>query len=213
MANKAVIFDLGGVLVDWNPDYLYRKLIPDPVARTYFLTQICAPAWNAEQDRGRGWYTAIAELVAQFPDHAELIRAYRARWPEMLGGAIADSVAVLDALKAQGFPVFALTNWARDTFKLAQEHLPLDRFDGIVVSGEVGYMKPDPRIFKLLLNKYQLVADDCCFIDDARPNIDAALVLGFDCIHFQSPTQLRQELEQRGMLEVSTPRLRRSEIA
>ncbi|MGB4102240.1 MAG: HAD family phosphatase [Alphaproteobacteria bacterium] len=204
MPKQVIIFDLGGVLVDWNPDYLYRQLIPDAEERAHFLTHICSAAWNAEQDAGRGWYTAIAELVAQFPAHGSLIRAYRARWIEMIKGPIQDSVAILDTLKARDYPLYALTNWARDTYKLAQNHIPVDRFDGIVVSGEVGLKKPDPRIFHLLLEKYGLDAHACCFIDDTRANIDAASALGFDCIHFHDPEQLRTELEQRALLEPST---------
>ena len=115
---KAVIFDFGGVLIDWDPHHLYRKLISDEAQRQWFLTEVCSPAWNVEQDRGRGWDEAINLKVAEFPEHAPLIRAYRERWPEMCGGTIATGISLHGKLKAAGLPLYGLTNWSADTFEL-----------------------------------------------------------------------------------------------
>ncbi len=194
MPVSTVIFDLGGVLVDWNPDYLYRKLIPDAAERSWFLTEVCNGTWNAQQDRGRDWETAIAEKTAQFPQHAALIRAYRDRWIETIGGRIEETVTVLDELKARSVPLYALTNWAADTFQEARHIVPLDRFDGIVVSGEVKMMKPEPEIFLHLLGKFGLQAPDCLFIDDMTYNTNAAAALGFATVTFTGAAVLRQEL-------------------
>ncbi len=200
MPVSTVIFDLGGVLVDWNPDYLYRKLIPDVAERSWFLTEVCNGAWNAQQDRGRDWETAIAEKTAQFPQHAALIRAYRDRWIETIGGRIEETVTVLDELKARGVPLYALTNWAADTFQEARHIVPLDRFDGIVVSGEVKMMKPEPEIFLHLLDQFDLEATDCLFIDDMPYNTAAAAALGFEIVTFTGAAVLRQELVRHKLL-------------
>lgn len=200
MPPSTVIFDLGGVLVDWNPDYLYRKLIPDAAERNWFLTEVCNGAWNAQQDRGRDWATAIAEKTAQFPQYAALIRVYRERWIETIGGRIEATVAVLDELKERGVPLYALTNWAADTFQEARHIVPLDRFDGIVVSGEVKMMKPEPEIFRHLLEKFTLQAPDCLFIDDMPYNTAAAEDLGFQTVTFTGAAALRQELERHSLL-------------
>lgn len=200
MPVSTVIFDLGGVLVDWNPDYLYRKLIPDTAARHWFLTEVCNGAWNAQQDRGRDWEAAIAEKTAQFPQHAALIRAYRDRWIETIGGRIEATVAVLDELKARGVPLYALTNWAADTFQEARHIVPLDRFIGVVVSGEVKMIKPEPEIFRHLLEKFGLQAQDCLFIDDMPYNTATADALGFQTVTFTDATALRQALKQRELL-------------
>ncbi len=200
MPVSTVIFDLGGVLVDWNPDYLYRKLIPDTAARHWFLTEVCNGAWNAQQDRGRDWEAAIAEKTAQFPQHAALIRAYRDRWIETIGGRIEATVAVLDELKARGVPLYALTNWAADTFQEARHIVPLDRFIGVVVSGEVKMIKPEPEIFRHLLEKFGLQAQDCLFIDDMPYNTATADALGFQTVTFTDAAALRQALKQRELL-------------
>lgn len=200
MRPSTVVFDLGGVLVDWNPDYLYRKLIPDATERSWFLAEVCNGAWNAQQDRGRDWETAIAEKVAQFPQHAALIRAYRDRWIETIGGRIEATVAVLDELKAHSVPLYALTNWAADTFQEARHIVPLDRFDGVVVSGEVKMMKPEPEIFRHLLTKFGLQAPDCLFIDDMPYNTAAAANLGFQIVTFTGAAALRQDLVTHGLL-------------
>ncbi len=197
---RNVVFDLGGVLVDWNPDYLYRKLIPDAAERQHFLTEICNGPWNAQQDRGRPWADAIAERIALFPQHEALIRAYRARWIEMIGGPIAGTVALLDALHARGTPLYALTNWAADTFVEGRRFIPLDRFRGWVVSGEVKLAKPEPEIFTHLLEQFALRAEETLFIDDMPYNTAAAAELGFATVSFTSPEQLRGELVERGLL-------------
>lgn len=200
MRPSTVIFDLGGVLVDWNPDYLYRKLIPDAAERSWFLAEVCNGAWNAQQDRGRDWETAIAEKTAQFSQHAALIRAYRDRWIETIGGRIEATVVVLDELKARGVPLYALTNWAADTFQEARHIVPLDRFDGVVVSGEVKMMKPEPEIFRHLLAKFGLQAPDCLFIDDMPYNTATAAALGFQTVTFTGAPALREELVQCQLL-------------
>lgn len=197
---RNVVFDLGGVLVDWNPDYLYRKLIPDSAARQQFLSEVCHSAWNAQQDRGRNWAEAIAERVARFPHQADLIRAYRERWIEMIGGVMPETVALLDALKARGTPLYALTNWAADTFEEARDHIPLDRFDGIVVSGKVMLAKPEAAIFELLLRQYGLRAAETLFIDDMPYNTAAADALGFTTVTFKDAAQLKTALLQHGLL-------------
>lgn len=199
-AIRNVVFDLGGVLVDWNPDYLYRKLIPDAAERQHFLTAVCNGPWNALQDRGRSWDDAIAERVALFPQHEALIRAYRSRWIEMIGGPISETVTLLDALHARGTPLYALTNWAADTFVEGRAFIPLDRFRGWVVSGEVKLAKPEPEIFQHLLAQYALQAEETLFIDDMPYNTAAAAELGFDTVTFTSAAQLRGELVERGLL-------------
>jgi 2-haloacid dehalogenase len=199
-----VLFDLGGVLIDWDPRHLYRKIFPDDAAgMERFLAEICTPEWNHAQDAGRGWDAAIGELVARFPAERARIVAFRERWTETLGGPIAETVAILRELIDQGRPVYALTNWAADTFAIART-LPgyefLGWFKGIVVSGKEKIAKPDPRIWEIVLARFGLAAGDTLFIDDSSRNIEAAAALGFDTIRFTSPAALRAELETRGLL-------------
>jgi 2-haloacid dehalogenase len=197
----AIIFDIGGVLVDWNPRYLYRKLLANEAAVERFLAEICTPEWNVKQDSGRSLAEAVDELSAKYPDDAELIRAYYLRWEEMLGGAIEGTVDILRELKQAGYTMAALSNWSAETFPVAQHRFEfLNWFDAVVVSGEVKLIKPDPRIFKLLLAKLQRRAEDCVFIDDATANVTVARQLGFRTIHFHSPAHLRKELRQMGIL-------------
>ncbi|HEX5325465.1 MAG TPA: HAD family hydrolase, partial [Acetobacteraceae bacterium] len=152
------VFDLGGVLIDWNPRHLYRSLFPGDVAgMERFLAEICSPAWNLEQDRGRSWADATALLTAQHPEQAELIAAYRQRWHEMLRGPIEGSVAILAELKRAGVPLYALTNWSQETFPHALEQYDfLGWFEVIIVSGQERLVKPDPRIFRLLADRHGL---------------------------------------------------------
>jgi 2-haloacid dehalogenase len=198
---KAVVFDLGGVLIDWDPRYLYLKLLDDEAAVEEFLATVCTPAWNAEQDRGRPFAEGVAELVERHPAHAAAITAYHERWPEMLGGAVAGTVEVLAELRAAGVPVYALTNWSAETFGIARERFEfLEWFDGVLVSGEERMIKPDPAIFRLLLDRFGLDPEATFYVDDAEPNVAAAARLGFDAARFTTPAQLRRDLVARRLL-------------
>ncbi|NYE29746.1 2-haloacid dehalogenase [Rhodanobacter sp. K2T2] len=200
-APDTVIFDIGGVLIDWNPRYLYRQLFDDETAMERFLAEVCSPEWNERQDAGRSWDEAIALLLAKFPRQASLIRAYRERWDEMLGGALHDNVAVLDALRQRGVRVFALTNWSHDTFVIArQRYAFLQWFEDIVVSGTEGLIKPDPAIFRLLLARGGIDAARAVYIDDTLRHVDAAKALGMRALQFRDAAGLRRELAAMGLL-------------
>ena len=192
---RVAVFDLGGVLIDWNPRHLYRKLFSDEATMETFLTDICNLAWNRAQDAGRPIAEGVRELQARHPAQAELIAAYYGRWPEMLGGPIEASVAILKELKAQGTPLYALTNWCRETFPIARARFDfLDWFDGIVVSGEEGLVKPDPRIFELLFARYGFSPAETVFIDDSAENAAAGAALGCHGMEFTSPDALKTGL-------------------
>ncbi len=196
------VFDLGGVLIDWNPRHLYRKLIPDGAERERFLTEICSPQWNLEQDRGRSWAEACALLRAQHPGHTELIDAFQLRWREMLGGPIEGSVQILRELKARGVRLFGLTNWSHETFPIALEQYDfLGWFEAIVVSGQERLVKPDPRLYHLLFERHALVPSALVYIDDNPRNAAVAGELGMHGIHFTTPAALHDELTALGLLE------------
>ena len=198
---STIIFDLGGVLIDWNPKRLFRKIFETEEEINDFLTNICTMDWNEQQDAGRSLEEATQILLNRFPDHEEPIRAYYGRWSEMLGGAIEGTVAILDNLKNnKEYQLLALTNWSAETFPIAQERFHfLTYFEDILVSGEVKLKKPDPRIYKMLLETHQLDPAATIFIDDSARNIAAANKLGIQAIHFQSPEQLQVELMQLGI--------------
>ena len=201
-ARSGVVFDLGGVLIDWNPRHLYRKMLPEEAAVERFLAEVCSPAWNLEQDRGRSWEEAIARLTREHPDKAELIAAYRGRWLEMLGGPIDGTVEILAELRAQEVPLFALTNWSAETYPLALELYDfLGWFEAVVVSGRERLVKPDPAIFRLLCERHGLSPEALVFIDDNPKNAAAAAALGMEGIHFTSPEVLRTDLTRLGLLE------------
>ena len=201
MAIKAVVFDLGGVLIDRDPRHLYRKLLADEAAVEEFLATVCTPEWNAEQDRGRPFAEGVAELVERSPAHAAAITAYSERWEEMLGGDIAGAVELLAELRATGVPLYALTNWSAETFGIARRRFGfLDWFDGVLVSGEEKMVKPDPRFFRLLLDRFGLDPEATFFVDDSEANVAAARRLGLDAVRFTSPEQLRRDLDARGLL-------------
>ncbi len=185
----AVVFDLGGVLIDWNPEYLYGKLFDDPQQMRWFLRHICTSEWNEEQDAGRSLAEGTELLVRRFPDWEPMIRAYYGRWEEMLAGPIEPSVAFLRKLKEQGHPrVLALTNWSAETFPIARRRFDfLDWFEGIVLSGEEGTRKPFPEIYRRLLRRYDLQPRRVIFVDDNLRNVAAARELGFRAIHYTGP--------------------------
>lgn len=198
-----VVFDLGGVLIDWDPRRLYRTIFTGPQAEAQmerFLADVCTPEWNAEQDRGRTLAEATATLVAKHPDQAELIEAYYGRWDEMLGQPIEGTVRVAQALKRGGLRLVALSNWSAETFPRARRRMAfLDEFDGVLISGAVGLIKPDPEIFELVATRHSIDPARAVFVDDSPKNVAAAAEAGFDAIEFQSPDQLRRELAVRGL--------------
>jgi 2-haloacid dehalogenase len=196
-----VVFDLGGVLVDWNPRHLYRKIfVGDEPAMEAFLADVCNTAWNEKQDRGRPWAEAVAEAIALHPAHASSIRAYRERWDEMLNGALEETVQVLDELHRGGVRLLALTNWSAETFHVAQERFGfLAKFEGVLVSGQEGLMKPEPEIFQLLIRRYGLTPSRTLFIDDVSKNVDAATEQGLRAVQFIGAQQLRNDLKQFGL--------------
>jgi 2-haloacid dehalogenase len=198
---EAVVFDLGGVLIDWNPRHLYRQLFAgDAAAMERFLAEVCTQDWNVRQDAGRPFAEGVAELQARFPAHADLIAAYDARWGEMLAGPIEDNVALLAELAQAGVPLYALSNWSAEKFPIARGRFDfLDWFAGIVVSGEVGLVKPDPAIFRHAIERFALTPEATIFIDDSAHNAAAAATLGFAAVHMRSPGQLREELRQLGL--------------
>ncbi|HEV7604654.1 MAG TPA: HAD family phosphatase [Candidatus Limnocylindrales bacterium] len=197
----AVVFDLGGVLIDWDPRYLYRQLFDDEAAMEWFLSEVTTPAWNLRQDEGRPWTAAVESLAAEHPDQRDLILAYRDRWVETLGEPIAGTTSVLDEVRRAGLAIYALSNWSAETFPLARPRFPfLAWFDGIVLSGEVGIVKPDRRIFEILLERFELRPAATLFIDDSSANVEAAASLGIHALRFEDAQRLRNDLVRLGVL-------------
>jgi 2-haloacid dehalogenase len=193
---STLIFDLGGVLIDWNPDYVFRHLIPDVERRQYFFEHICTHDWNVEQDAGRRIAVATELLVDQHPEWESEIRAYYGRWEEMLGGPIPETVELLRELRDRGqHRLLALTNWSNETFPVALDRYDfLQWFEGIVVSGDEQTRKPFPDIYQTLLSRYQVNPAQAVFIDDAIKNVQGAENMGIRGIHFQNAAGLRQTL-------------------
>ncbi len=198
----AVVFDLGGVLIDWNPRHLYRRLFDDEAEMERFLRDVASPEWNLEQDRGRSFAEGIALLVREHPERAELIEAFWSRWPEMLGEPFHDTIALLEELRAAGVRLFALSNWSAETFAIGAPRFPfLAAFEAVIVSGRERLVKPDPAIFRLLVDRHGLVPGRTVFIDNSPANVRAAAALGFRAIHFTDAAALRDELAAMGVLE------------
>jgi 2-haloacid dehalogenase len=201
LAINTIIFDLGGVLTAWNPVYLYRNIFPDEQEMKAFLENVCTFDWNEQQDAGRSLQEATDLLLAEYPHYSRQIQAYYSRWEEMLGGPIAGSVEILATLKRQGYRLYALTNWSSETFPIArQRHEFLSWFEGIVVSGEEKTRKPFPRMYQILLDRYQVNPAQALFIDDNARNVEGAKSCGLHGIHFHSPEQLREELAAYGII-------------
>jgi 2-haloacid dehalogenase len=197
-----VVFDFGGVLVDWDPRYLYRKIFADSAEMEKFLTEVCTPTWNLEQDRGRPWAEAVDLLVAEHPHYAAEIRAFSERWEETLNGAIEGTVAILQDLKATDVPLYAITNFSAEKLALARQSFPFlhEPFKGVVVSGDEKLIKPDAAIFHVLFDRYGVAPTDAVFIDDNAHNIATARALGMHGIHFSTPEALRAELQALSLL-------------
>jgi 2-haloacid dehalogenase len=199
---STVVFDLGGVLIQWNPRFLYRQLFAGSEQEMErFLAEICTEQWNERQDAGRTFGDGAAELIALHPDKSALIRAFGDRFDEMIPGALDDVVDILAELKKRQTPLYALTNWSAETFPSQLRRFPfLSWFDGIVVSGEERLMKPDHRFFRRLLERYDIDASRAIFIDDVLDNVQSAAVLGFHGIHFRSADMLKAELRSLELL-------------
>lgn len=196
-----IVFDLGMVLIEWDPRHLYRKVFDDDAKMEWFLANVCNGPWNLEQDRGRPWDEAIAEAISRHPECADEIRLFRSRWMEMVPGSIAGSVQVLEDLHRKGAALFAITNWNGETFRETRARFGfLNLFRDIVVSGDEKIIKPDPAIFALLCQRNGLKAQDCLFIDDSMKNVRGAEACGWQGHHFTSPDALRADLRDRGVL-------------
>ncbi len=199
--NLAIVFDFGGVLLDWSPRYLYKKHFNGDIeAVDRFLAEVGFYAWNDEQDRGRPFAEAVAELSARFPQYAGLIRTYDEEYAQSIGGPIQTSVDKLRAIKQAGYPLYALSNWSVEKFEVVRPKYDfMDWFDDILISGEVKLIKPDPRIFEAFLERTHRRAEKCLFIDDSAQNIAVARGMDFKTIHYQGPEQLDAELRRQGV--------------
>ena len=198
------VFDLGGVLIDWNPRYLYRKLFAhDEPGMEQFLSTICTHSWNTQQDAGRSFAEGCASLKAIHPHSGALIDAWLERYDEMLAGPIQGTVDILSDLRTRGVPLFALSNWSRETFPLALKRFGfLQWFQGIMLSGEVGLVKPDARIYDLFLKTFAINPATAVYVDDLEPNVETAAGFGMQGILFRDPAALRADLSRSGFLSL-----------
>jgi 2-haloacid dehalogenase len=197
-----VVFDLGGVLIDWDPRHLYRKLFAgDEPAMEHFLATVCTHAWNRGQDAGRSFAEGARLLKREHPDKAELIDAYGARFDEMMAGPIAGTVEIVAELRERDTPLYVLSNFSAETFPPAFERFDFLRwFRGLVISGEVGVLKPEPRIYEILLTRFAIDPHRAVYIDDVAANAEAARPFGIHGIHFTTPEALRAELFRLALL-------------
>ena len=196
-----VVFDIGNVLVRWDPRALYRKIFASEDEVEWFIANVCNHDWNLEQDRGRSFADGVIELSARFPEHAEAIAAYDLRWHETVLGAIDGSVEILAELAARGTPLYAITNFNQHNFRETLQCFPfLSAFRDIGVSGDERMLKPDAAIYRLLLERNGLDAASCVFIDDSLTNVKGAEAVGMKAVHFTTPDALRAELAKLGVL-------------
>jgi 2-haloacid dehalogenase len=199
---QVIVFDFGGVLLHWDPRRVYQRFFPnDPQAVDRFLKEVDFDGWNAHQDRGRPFSEAVAELSSRFPHYTQLIQAYPDNYIESIIGALWGTVEILKQLKQKGYSLFGLSNWSAETFPLAREKYEFfELFDDIVLSGAVGYNKPEPEIYHILLERIGRPARECMFIDDSFANIQQAQKIGFTAVQFESPEQLAQTLHDMELL-------------
>ena len=197
----AVLFDVGNVIVRWDPRALYAKIFPDPTERDRFLAEVCTLAWHMEHDRGVPMAENAAPLIARWPEHAEAIAAWEARWDEMLSGVIEETVQVIQDLHDRGVPMFALTNMPAEKAEGVFAMSPaFQLFDDLIISGVERTVKPEPRIYAIACDRAQRSPEELVFIDDSPANVEAAAALGFDTILFHDPASLRPQLAARGLL-------------
>ncbi|UUP18813.1 HAD family hydrolase [Nitratireductor thuwali] len=197
---RHIVFDIGKVLIHYDPELPYARLIPDEDERRWFFANVCTHEWNLEQDRGRPWHEAEALLIADHPDRADLIRAFRLNWHEMVVPHYADSVAILEALIEDGHDVTMLTNFAADTFGEAREMFDfLSKPRGVTVSGEIGLIKPDREIYDHHAKAFGLDPAATLFIDDSLKNVEGARAAGWQAVQFTGAGQLKADLEAAGI--------------
>ncbi|MBQ3197406.1 MAG: HAD family phosphatase [Alistipes sp.] len=193
---KNIVFDFGGVLVDWNPHHLYDKYFGSREKAEWFLNNICLYSWNLQMDGGKPFAEGVAELQAEYPEWSEAIAIYHTRWIEMMNGEIEGMASVIRRLKMAGYGVYGLTNWSAETFPMIRDTYPVfQEFDGIVVSGEEHLLKPDAAIYKCLLERYDLQAEESLFVDDNADNVAGARNVGMKAIQFTSAVELERELK------------------
>lgn len=193
---KNIVFDFGGVLVDWNPHHLYDKYFGSREKAEWFLNNICLYSWNLQMDGGKPFAEGVAELQAEHPEWSEAIAIYHTRWIEMMNGEIEGMASVIRRLKMAGYGVYGLTNWSAETFPMVRDTYPVfQEFDGIVVSGEEHLLKPDAAIYKCLLERYALQAEESLFVDDNADNVVGARNVGMKAIQFTSAEELERELK------------------
>ncbi|MEO3386089.1 HAD family phosphatase [Mesorhizobium sp. CAU 1741] len=198
---RHIVFDIGKVLIHYDPELPYRRLIPDDQRRAWFLSEVCTSDWNVEQDRGRSWQDAEALLVQSYPQEEEMIRSFRRHWREMVPHAYDESVALMKGFVDDGKDVTMLTNFAVDTFAEAQQHFPFLALPrGVTVSGEVGLIKPDERIYRLHAETFGLAPSATLFIDDSAKNVEGAKAAGWNAVQFVDPATLRADLRTFGLI-------------
>ena len=198
----AVIFDYGNVLLTWNPRNIYNRYFPnDPEGMEHFFHEADFMGWNALQDKGRSFAEGVADASRKFPHYAHLFQAYHDHWKDSIGEPLWDTVEIAKRLKQKGVPLYGLSNWSAETFPYVRGKYDFfDLLDDMVISGEVGHVKPEPEIYHILLGRIDRPAQECLFIDDSLPNIQQAQRLGFDAVRFESPEQLESALQERNLL-------------
>jgi 2-haloacid dehalogenase len=195
-----IIFDLGGVLIHWDPMPLYIKAFDNDAEKAHwFLTKVCSYPWNLRQDAGRSFAEAIEEKIKEYPQYEAYINLYFEKWEDMLIGEVEGTLAILKSIKKKGLHrLLAITNWSAETFPIARRKFPfLDWFEGIVVSGEIKSRKPSPYIFQYAIETYQINPSRALFIDDTQENVDIAQSMGFQCIYFENATKLLKDLQNK----------------
>ena len=201
---KNIVFDFGGVLIDWNPRYLYRSYFAgDEERMEWFLQNVCTYPWNIQMDGGKPFAEGVAELTALHPEWAEAIGVYHTRWAEMIGGELEGTASLIKRLKAAGYRVFGLTNWSMETYPLIRDNYEVfSLFEGVVVSGEEHLLKPDGKIYRCLLERYSLEAAESVFLDDNADNVAGAEAVGMEAVRFVDAQQAEAELKSRFGIEL-----------
>lgn len=199
---KAIIFDFGNVLIEWDPRLVYKRYFPNnPEGMERFLKEVDFMGWNAHQDKGRSFKEGVADLSKQFPHYSHLIQAYHDHWKDSIGNSYTGTVEIMKKLKQKEYPLYGLSNWSAETFPLMQGKFDFFHLlDDMVISGKVGYVKPEPEIYEIMLEKIGKPAQECLFVDDSLANIQQAQKMGFETIYFKSSEQLEIELRSMGLL-------------